>query len=144
MYKLFLPESEVRAFRQWTEKLTREEEAKFKNLVARSGEMITRFAKISAPVDTGALRSSINPNFSESGMLYTIDVDKKYAPYMEFGTGKYVRILPGYADIAAQFRGKGIRKVNLHPKPFLFDNFERISKAFIAELKKMGYSEKPV
>ena len=144
MIKLSLPEREMREFRKWTEKISKEEHAKLQNLVARSGELMTYKSKLDAPVDTGRLRSGIEPSYSSDKMTYTIEVNVNYGPYMEFGTGAHVRILPGYADIASEFRGKGIRKVNLKAQPYLFDNFERINKAFLKELNKMGFNERPV
>jgi HK97 gp10 family phage protein len=149
MIKLSLPQSEMKAFRKWTEQISKEEEAKLKNLVARSGEMITYHAKLDAPVNKkkgagGRLRSSIASSYSTDGKTFTIEVNVDYAAFQEFGTGKYVRILPGYADIASEFRGKGIRRVNLHAQPYLFDNYERVNKAFLKELNKMGFNERPV
>ena len=144
MIKLSLPASEMRAFRKWTERMTAEERVKLQNLVERSGELITRTSKINAPVDKGRLRSSISPAYSSDRLTYNVEVNVNYAPYMEFGTGKFVRILPGYADIAGQFRGRGLRKVNLKSHPFLYDNFERVNKAFLKELNKMGFHERSV
>ena len=144
MIKLSLPASEMRAFRRWTEQISKGDHAKLQNLIARSGELITRSSKMDAPVDTGRLRSSIDPSYSSDKLTFTIDVNVDYAAYKEFGTGKNVRILPGYADIAAQFRGRGLRKVNLKAHPYLFDNYERVNKAFLKELNKMGFNERPV
>jgi hypothetical protein len=42
-----------------------------------------------------------------------------YAPYIEFGTGDLVEIPEGLEDVAAQFKGKGIRKVNIKGDSFL-------------------------
>ena len=89
MIKLSLPASEMRAFRKWTERMTAEERLKLQNLVARSGELITRTSKINAPVDKGRLRSSISPAYSSNRLTYNVEVNVNYAPYMEFGTGKF-------------------------------------------------------
>lgn len=144
MIKLSLPASEMRAFRKWTERTTAEERAKLQNLVASSGHEITLTAKRDAPIDNGDLRSRTVPSFSSDGLTYNVEVNVNYAAYQEFGTGKFVRILPGYADIASQFRGRGLRKVNLKAHPFLYDNFERVNKAFLKELNKMGFHERSV
>ncbi len=149
MIKLSLPPAEMKAFRNWTETISKEEEAKLKNLVARSGEMITYHAKLDAPVNKrkgagGRLRSSIASSYSSDGLTFTIEVNVNYGAYQEFGTGKFVRILPGYADIASEFRGRGIRQVNLQAKPYLFDNYERANNAFLKELNKMGFNERPM
>jgi len=49
----------------------------------------------------------------------------KYSAYIEFGTGKTVDlshlVRAGFpASWAMQFKGKGIKKLNLQPRPFLF------------------------
>ena len=144
MIKLSLPASEMRAFKKWTDQVSKEEHAKLQNLVARSGMLIDRGAKMDAPVNTGRLRAAIISRYSSDKLTYTVEVNVNYGAYQEFGTGKMVRILPGYADIAAQFRGRGLRKVNLKAHPYLFDNYERVNKAFLKELNKMGFNERPV
>jgi hypothetical protein len=42
-----------------------------------------------------------------------------YAPYIEFGTGDLVEIPEGAESVAIQFKGKGIRKVNIKGDSFL-------------------------
>jgi hypothetical protein len=53
-----------------------------------------------------------------------------YAPYIEFGTGDLVEIPEGTEEVAAQFKGRGIRKVNIKGDSFL--NF-----AAVHERKKL-------
>lgn len=43
-----------------------------------------------------------------------------YSAYMEFGTGGLVEVPDELKDIAIQFKGAGIREVNLMPQPFLY------------------------
>lgn len=64
-----------------------------------------------APVDQGALKSSISAKGSDThtaaSSLIAVEIvaQKFYAPFMEFGTkGKYTPI-PGTEEIAAQFKG---------------------------------------
>jgi hypothetical protein len=67
---------------------------------------------------TGVLRSSIyNKPAADGGKVVGTYVD--YAPYIEFGTGDLVEIPEGTEDVAAQYRGKGIRKVNIKGDSFL-------------------------
>lgn len=60
----------------------------------------------------------------------------KYAPYVEFGTGSMVDVPQGLEDYAMQFKGKGIRQVNLPARPFLFPAAEKNRKKFIDNIKK--------
>ena len=93
--------------------------------MARTGAEISRIAKRSAPKDTGALQQSIS--FGARGKQVVVVADKMYAPYVEFGTGGMVKlddmvelgIPPSYA---MQFKGKGIREVNLKARPFFFSS----------------------
>jgi hypothetical protein len=67
---------------------------------------------------TGVLRSSIyNRPAIGGGKVVGTTVD--YAPYIEFGTGDLVEIPEGTGDVAAQYKGKGIRKINIKGDSFL-------------------------
>ena len=77
-------------------------------------------------VDNGILRNSIQLKEVNKGdkIIYTVGSALKYAPYVEFGTGGTVNVPAGYEDFAIQFKGKGIRKINLRPRPYLIPAFE--------------------
>jgi HK97 gp10 family phage protein len=77
-------------------------------------------------VDNGILRNSIQLKEVNKGdkIIYTVGSRLKYAPYVEFGTGGTVNVPAGYEDFAMQFKGKGIRKINLKPRPYLIPAFE--------------------
>jgi hypothetical protein len=76
--------------------------------------------------DNGTLLGSIQlvSVLKDKRILYTVGSRLKYAPYVEFGTGGTVNVPAGYEDFAMQFKGKGIRKVNLRPRPYLIPAFE--------------------
>lgn len=77
-------------------------------------------------VDNGILRNSIQLKEINRGdkIMYTVGSRLKYAPYVEFGTGGTVSVPAGYEDFAMQFKGKGLRKINLRPRPYLIPAFE--------------------
>jgi HK97 gp10 family phage protein len=77
-------------------------------------------------VDNGILRNSIQLKEINTGdkIMYTVGSRLRYAPYVEFGTGGTVSVPAGYEDFAIQFKGKGIRKINLRPRPYLIPAFE--------------------
>jgi HK97 gp10 family phage protein len=54
--------------------------------VQESGKQLQQAAQAAAPVRTGALRGSIK--VTGSGLTATVGTDLRYAPYVEFGTGK--------------------------------------------------------
>lgn len=98
-------------------------------------------ALLKAPVDEGTLRAGIYFEKKRSnGLLWRVGVSVKYGPYVEFGTGKLVNlkwlIKAGFpSSFASQFKGKGIRKVNLQPRPFLYPSY-------ISEIPKLKASIK--
>lgn len=53
------------------------------------GQDAEAYAKQYAPVDTGNLRNSISNEVSESESAVYIGTNVEYAPYLEFGTGKF-------------------------------------------------------
>jgi HK97 gp10 family phage protein len=76
--------------------------------------------------DKGRLLGSIQLKEINKGdkIIYTVGSALKYAPYVEFGTGGLVNVPAGYEDFAIQFKGKGIRKINLRARPYLIPAFE--------------------
>lgn len=114
------------------------------NEIGRGAMEIVGRAKQSAAKDTGALRQSINSEASGKGVA--VYANANYAPYIEFGTGSQVSLSDmkelGIPDAyAAQFKGKGIRDVNLPARPFFFSSarvgFNNMLKRVDKKLKKL-------
>ena len=144
MIRMSISGIERAKFQAWTRTLTAENQAKARHTLIRATQMMERYSKMDAPVDVGRLRSSIAVSYSPNKLGSTVITGVHYAPYMEFGTGKFVKVLPGYQDIAMQFKARGIREVNIRPRAFFYHNFERVSKAMINDFKKMGFHERSV
>ena len=110
--------------------------------LARTALDITREAKKNVARnanDTGALKQSITPEIS--GKTVSVVANKKYAPYIEFGTGATVNIddmlqLGIPSSYAMQFKCKGIRQVNLPSRPFLFSSARKELKNLMNRLTK--------
>ncbi len=71
------------------EKAVRElQGAPIMNAMRDSTLLVTRYAKINSPVDTGRLRASITPSVSSMKETVTgiVGSNVKYAPYVELGT----------------------------------------------------------
>jgi HK97 gp10 family phage protein len=96
-------------------------------------------AKRNVVVDDGFLRNNIELKEIKSNnrFVFTVRAKAKYAPYVEFGTGGLVEIPFGYEKIAAQFKGKNIKKINLKARPFLIPAFEQEKPKLIERLKKL-------
>jgi hypothetical protein len=77
---------------------------------------------------TYRLLPSIYNKFIQLGERF-VGTNVHYAPYIEFGTGDFVDIPAGTEAVAAQYKGRGIKKVNIHAISFLY-------KAMIGQEKK--------
>lgn len=113
------------------------------NELGKTGLEIVRLAKRAAPVDKGALKQSISTQ--RSGKSVNIVAAANYAPYVEFGTGGSVDLtdmtqLGIPESYAAQFKGKGIREVNLPARPFFFSSarigFKNLLNRLNGEIQK--------
>lgn len=103
--------------------------------IAGSAETIVVNAKSAVPRKTGAGANSIG--HTRNALLdYTITSAEHYMPYVEFGTGGLVDVPNGLEDYAIQFKGKGIRQVNLPARPFLFPAYEAERVRLVERLKK--------
>ena len=94
----------------------------FEEVVFDEATKMAQVAKQKSPVDNGTLRNSINWQ-KEAKLKYNVGTKIPYAPYMEFGTGGLVDIPTGWETMAAQFKGKGIKQVNILPHPFMYPAF---------------------
>lgn len=91
-------------------------------------------AQADVPSKTGALRNSIK--WRKLGELqYEIVAEEHYAAYVEFGTGKMVVVPKGLEKYAIQFKGLGIKEVNLPAHPYLFPAYERHRVELVRRIK---------
>lgn len=75
------------------------------------------------PVDTGALKNSIQSTpikVSKNEITGGVEVGAEYSPFVEFGTGTRVKVPSELSGFAAQYKGSGIREVNLPARPFFY------------------------
>ena len=96
-------------------------------------------AKRDVVVDNGMLRNSIQLKEINQGdkIVYTVGSALRYAPYVEFGTGGLVNVPAGFESFAIQFKGKGVRKVNLRARPYLIPAFESEIPILRKNIKKV-------
>lgn len=102
-----------------------------------SGQNIAAKAKRNAPLDTGDLKRSIISVETNGGYGNEITANMDYAPFVEFGTGSQVDVPDGFADLAIQFKGKGIKKINRKAQPFLIPAFLEEVPKFKNEIEKI-------
>lgn len=102
-------------------------------------------AKRDTPVDTGALKNSIRSVLGANGLTWIVKAGGingvDYAPFIEFGTGAFVdeAFLQQYGLVAyaAQFKGAGIKQVNLPMRTFLYRNAGQELTKTVANIKKL-------
>lgn len=89
-----------------------------------TSKKMEEIAKSRVVVDTGKLKQSISSSPVSGGYEFT--ATKKYAPYIEFGTGGLVDVEDAAklgvppSLIKQIFQGK--RKHNMHPQPFFYSS----------------------
>ena len=96
------------------------------------------YAKKATPVDTGNLRNSISHKVTEDAVY--IGTNTEYAPYVEFGTGKYY---PGgrpdswvYQDDKGNWHRTEGSKAQPFLKPAVADHAQQYHKIIESEMKK--------
>ena len=65
----------------------------------------------------------------------TVFVKASYAPYVEFGTGELVKVPQGLEEYAMRFKGRGIKKINLKARPFMYPAY-RLERTVISKKAK--------
>lgn len=100
------------------------------------------YAKLNTPVDTGALRNSIsNKVVEEDGELVCyIGTNMEYAPYIEYGTGKYYtggRKTPWtFRDSKGKWHMTDGYKPHPYLRPAISDHINEYKRIIEKELKR--------
>lgn len=113
--------------------------------IAHAAKFIENDAVRNAPVYKGDkylggnLRQSIGSEVIGSNAQ--IFAKAKYAPYQEFGTGRYVDTKEAQAigipaaQIKRLYKGSGKRKVNIQPQPFFFPAVRKGLKKLLNDIE---------
>ncbi len=138
-----IDQSDLSKLKKKLDNLRAFESQKLSNELGKTALDISRMAKQTAPVDSGSLKQSIKAE--RKGKTVEVIAGAHYAPYVEFGTGGSVDLndmlqLGIPVSYAAQFKGKGIRDVNLPARPFFFSSarigFKNLLNRLNGEIKK--------
>lgn len=87
------------------------------------------------PKKTGALSRSIS-KIKRATLQYNVGAYVHYAPYVEWGTGTLVDVPTELKAYAIQYKGRGIKQVNLPATPYLFNSAEEERIKFVRYLKR--------
>lgn len=111
-----------------------------KNIFEINKEQVANVTKVNA-VDTGHLRRSNGFEVSQPTYKELFN-NADYSVYVEMGTGGLVEVPKELTEYAMQFKGKGIRKINLPARPFFFPPFfkkrAKILRDILKVIKKFG------
>lgn len=116
-------------------KYGKEAEQLIEGITEQSARKIEKDAKQYAPANFGKLGQSINA-FKEGKSNWIIRANAPYAAYVEFGTGGLVNVPTELKDIAITWKGKGIRKINLRPRPYMYPALLKGRNEYLETLKK--------
>jgi HK97 gp10 family phage protein len=92
-------------------------------------------AKQLAPVDFGKLRQGIT-EAKVDDYHYKVIALERYSAYMEFGTGGLVSVPNELKEIAIQFKGAGVKQINLRPQPFMYPAWIKGKLNYLDDLTK--------
>lgn len=123
------------------------------NIIYETAVEVENKAKSRVAVDTTALRTSIRASKLSNGSsiikagLANVSNSKghliNYAAFVEFGTGKAASTNYKILDnasltvYAGEFKGKGLRKVERTPRPYLFNSIDELLPQMIERIKKI-------
>jgi HK97 gp10 family phage protein len=138
-----IDQSDLSKLKKKLDNLRKFQSKKLSNELGRTGFDIVKLAKRSAPIDKGSLKQSIG--LQKSAKSITVFANAHYAPYVEFGTGGMVDLndmtkLGIPESYAQQFKGNGLRDVNLPARPFFFSSarvgFKNLLNRLNSKIKK--------
>ena len=89
-----------------------------------------------APIQFGKLRQSIGVEKVDD-VTQSVVANMFYAPYVEFGTGGNVDVDEEWREIAQAFKGKGVKNINLKPRPFMRPAYKFAKVEFPKRMKNV-------
>lgn len=121
-----ISQTHLKALNKKIAKLKSLSEQELSNGVTAIAFDAARIAKQNVVVNKSSLKNSISAGKVDKNTV-AFKASIKYAPYVEYGTGRLVSLsdmeeLGIPASYAAQFKGKGIKEVNLPARPFFFSS----------------------
>lgn len=116
-------------------KLGAEVQAEVVEEVRASAFQIQGDARRLVPKDTGRLAQSITLVNVPSGVVLSIGAGVVYAPYVEWGTGTLVRVPNDFKRYAIQFKGRGVREVNLKARPYIYPALQKEIPLLVKRIK---------
>lgn len=109
--------------------------------VLESGMIYENEAKQHAPHDLGYHKQQIGFR-SINWHTVRLFANAKYAPFLEFGTGRFVDVPKGWDGVAVKFKGSGKKKINLKARPHIIPAIYKaesyLKKKLIEDVKRIN------
>jgi HK97 gp10 family phage protein len=102
-----------------------------------TGRLVIAKAKRRAPVNKGPLQQRTDLRELPTGDGVELFSATDYAAFVEFGAGGLVDVPKGLESYAMQFKGKGIKQINLRPRPFFFNSFFEEKPKLLQRIKNV-------
>ena len=102
-----------------------------------TGRLVIAKAKSRAPINKSPLRQRTDLRELPTGDGVELFSATDYAAFVEFGTGGLVDVPKGLESYAMQFKGKGIKQINLRPRPFFFNSFFEEKPKLLQRIKNV-------
>ena len=118
-------------------KLSQEVHKKVGLVTRENAKEIAVDASQRAPKDLGDLHKNISYEKDGNTFNYKIFAREKYSAYVEFGTGGMVKVPNELKEIAIQFKGKGVKEVNLPARPYLYPAFVKGRQQYLEDLNDL-------
>jgi hypothetical protein len=138
----------MRKFDSWINTQEKSKVDECKNIIGGTIRYIHRMAVTQAPVNKqkghgGFLKQSIHMQMTDKGLGGMVYTGRNYAAFQEWGTGSNVQVPTFVKSMfgvdSMDWKGRGIRKVNLKPHPYLFENARVGYNDMINKLHAIGF-----
>jgi phage gpG-like protein len=135
--RVYVDPVDLKELDQKMKRLFRLSKQELSNEVGTWGLTTQRLAKERVPRDTGDLMKSIKAQ--REGDQAVVEAGMKYAPYVEFGTGREVDLselkeLGIPESYAEKFRGK--KKVDLPARPYLYNSAREALRDMLSNMNR--------
>ena len=146
-----MKESEKARFRSWLNGLSKENQTECKKIVVDTLHGIRRKAMMLAPVNKQIgqgpfLSRQIHVILNSDRLGGMVHTQVKYAPYQEWGTGKFVKV-PAFVKTmfgvdSRQWKSPRKHNHNMKPQPYFFEPARVGVNEMVVKIKNMGFKEK--
>lgn len=145
MITVKVPQNEINRIAEKAQRFRKKTKLEVATELARSAYRIDANAKARLQRRTtnfGFLAANMRvEKLQKDGLVWDIASTANYSAYVEFGTGRLVDlkdlVRAGFPEsFALQFKGKGVKKINLPPQKFFFGTIANEQPKLLSRLRE--------